>query len=119
VSRRSGVRVVGAERGQASVELLGALPVLALIGLFAFQVLAVGYAAVLAGNAAEAGALAHAGEGDAEQAAREALPGWSRAGMEVVADDGQVEVSLRAPSPLRALRDELEVSSVAAVRAPR
>lgn len=108
-----------ADRGQASVELLGALPVLLVVGLFLFQVLAVGYAAVLAGNAAEAGALSHAGGGEAEDAARGALPGWSRAGMEVAVDGGLVEVSLRPPSPLRALGEELEVSSTAAVRAPR
>ena len=53
--------VASGERGQASVELLGAVPALLLLGLVAFQLLAVGYAAVLAGNAAEAGALAAAG----------------------------------------------------------
>ncbi len=105
--------------GQASVELLGALPVLVVLGLFLFQALAVGYAAVLAGNAAEAGALSLAGGGEAEDAAREALPGWSRAGMEVAVDGGLVEVSLRPPSPLEALAERLEVSSTAAVRAPR
>lgn len=108
-----------AEGAQASVELLGALPVLLLLGLFLFQALAVGYAAVLAGNAAEAGALSLAGGGEAEDAARAALPGWSRTGMEVAVDGGLVEVSLRPPSPLRALADELEVSSKAAVRTPR
>jgi len=105
--------------GQASVELLGALPVLLVLGLFLFQALAVGYAAVLAGNAAEAGALSLAGGGDAEAAARNALPGWSRAGMEVAVDEGRVEVSLEPPSPVTVLRDELEVTSEAAVRAPR
>lgn len=105
--------------GQASVELLGALPVLVVLALFLFQTLAVGYAAVLAGNAAEAGALSLAGGGDAEDAAREALPGWSRAGMEVAVEGGRVEVSLEAPSPLEALRKRLEVTSEAAVRAPR
>jgi pilus assembly protein CpaE len=110
-----GVRRVG----QASVELLGALPVLLVLGLLLFQVLAVGYAAVLAGNAAEAGALSLAGGGEAEDAARDALPGWSRAGMEVAVDGGLVEVSLRPPSPLRTLAEKLEVSSTAAVRAPR
>jgi pilus assembly protein CpaE len=106
-------------RGQASVELLGALPVLIVLALFLFQTLAIGYAAVLAGNAAEAGALSLAGGGDAEDAAREALPGWSRAGMEVAVDGGRVEVSLEPPSPLEVIREQLEVRSEAAVRAPR
>lgn len=105
--------------GQASVELLGALPVLVVLGTFLFQALAVGYSAVLAGNAAEAGALSLAGGGEAEHAAREALPGWSRAGMGVAVDDGRVEVSLNPPSPIEALGEELEVTSVAVVRAPR
>lgn len=109
----------GGEHGQSSVELLGALPVLVVLGLFLFQVLAVGYATVLAGNAAEAGAISLAGGGDAEDAAREALPGWSRADMRVGVDGGRVEVSLRPPSPLAALRDRFEVSSAAVVRRPR
>lgn len=114
-----GRRIAGGDLGQASVELLGALPVLVVLALFLFQALAVGYAAVLAGNAAEAGALSLAGGGDAEDAARDALPGWSRAGMEVAVDRGRVEVSLEPPSPLATLREELEVSSEAAVRRPR
>lgn len=107
------------EEGQASVELLGALPALLVLAMFLFQALAVGYSAVLAGNAAEAGALSLAGGGDAEDAAREALPGWSRAGMSVAVDGGSVEVALEPPSPLRVLRDTLEVSADAAVREPR
>ncbi|MBA2580710.1 MAG: hypothetical protein H0V03_07705, partial [Thermoleophilaceae bacterium] len=42
------------ERGQASVELLGGLPAMIVLGLLLLQLLAVGYAAVLAGTAAEA-----------------------------------------------------------------
>ena len=61
--------------GQASVEFLAALPVLLVLAAFATQALAVGYASVLAGNAAEAAALALAGGGDPHAAARAALPG--------------------------------------------
>jgi pilus assembly protein CpaE len=107
------------ERGQASVELLGALPVLLVLGVFLFQALAVGYAAILAGNAAEAGAIARAGGGDAEDAARDALPGWGRAGMEVAVRGGSVRVTVEPPSPIAALRDRFEVSSQAVVRKPR
>ena len=106
-------------RGQASVELLGAVPVLLVLGLFLFQALAIGYAAVLAGNAAEAGAISHAGGGDAAAAARDAVPGWSRAGMRVAVDGGAVEVTLQPPSPIAALRERLEVRSEAAVREPQ
>src|SRR5215208_5016233 len=59
-----------AERGQASVELLGALPLVLLLGAVLLHLLAVGYSASLAGAAAEAGALAVAGGGDAREAAR-------------------------------------------------
>ena len=79
------------ERGQASVELVGAVPALLLLALILFQLLAVGYSAVLAGSAAEAGALALAGGGDARAGARDAVPGWSRAGMTVSVSGGEVQ----------------------------
>jgi uncharacterized protein (UPF0333 family) len=108
---------VRSSRGQASVELLGALPVVLLVGLVLLQLLAVGYAAVLAGNAAESAALAVADGSDATGAARAAVPGWSRAGMRVRVNGGRVEVWMRPPSALAALARELEVRAHAAVRA--
>jgi hypothetical protein len=102
-------------RGQASVELLGALPVVLLLGLVLLQLLAVGYAAVLTGQAAEAGALAAAAHGNAVAAARSAVPGWSRARMRVSARAGRVEVRMRPPAVLRALGRTLEVHAGAAV----
>jgi len=107
---------VRSSRGQASVELLGALPVVLLFGLVVLQLLAVGYAAVLAGNAAESAALAIADGGEATAAARAAVPGWSRAGMRVSVRGGRVEVRMRPPSALAALARELEVQAHAAVR---
>lgn len=104
--------------GQASVELLGALPALLALGLVLFHVLAVGYSSVLAGTAAEAGALALAGGADAREGARGALPGWSRAGMRVVVASRSVEVRLRPPSPLPSLRRRFEVKAHAAVEMP-
>jgi hypothetical protein len=107
-----------AERGQASVELIGLLPLLIAVALAAAQLLAVGYPSVLAGNAAEAGALALAGGGDPRAGAREALPGWSRAHARVSVSGGEVRVELRPPTLLRALAGNLEVSASAAVEAP-
>jgi hypothetical protein len=112
------VRPRSGETGQASVELFGALPLLLVVGLFLFQMLALGYAVVLAGNAAEAGALALASDDDPDAAARRALPGWSRGGMAVDRRGGTVRVRLRPPSPIAALSRTLEVSSDAVVRAP-
>ena len=107
------------ERGQASVELLGSLPVVLLVGAVLMQLLAVGYAASLAGAAAEAGALALAGGGDAREAARAAVPGWSRARMTVRSSDGRVEIRMRPPSPLRAVGRKLELEAHAAVEDAR
>jgi hypothetical protein len=105
-----------AQRGQASVEFVALVPLVLATGLVAAQLLAVGYSSVLAGNAAEAGALALAGGGDPRAAAKRALPGWSRARVSV--SGGEVRVSLRPPTLLRALTGELEVDAEAAVEAP-
>lgn len=111
-------RLRGDERGQASVEVLGAVPALLVLGLVVFQLLAVGYAGVLAGTAAETGALAFAGGADAEEAIRESLPGWSRARARVTVSGGTVRVRLRPPSPLPSIARKLEVTGRASVGGP-
>jgi hypothetical protein len=98
--------------------MLGALPALLLVTLVVLQLLALGYSKALAGDAAEAGALALAGGGDAARAARGALPGWSRAHLHVTAGGGRVRVSLQPPSPLHALSRRLEVGASAEVPGP-
>jgi pilus assembly protein CpaE len=108
----------GSERGQATLELLGLLPVLLAVALAGAQLLAVGYSSVLAGNAAEAAALTLAGGGHAREGARRALPGWSRASARVSVSGGEVRVKLRPPTLLSSLADRLEVSATAAVEAP-
>lgn len=102
--------------GQASVELLGALPALVALGLVVFQLLAVGYSAVLAGAAAEAGALALGAGADARSGVREALPGWSRSRARVTVSGGTVTVRLRPPALLSALEERLQVKARASVR---
>jgi len=104
-----------AERGQAAVELVGAVPVVLFLALALAQLLAAGYAAVLAGNAAEAGALALAGGANAEASVRNALPGWGRANASVGVNGGRVTVRLRPPSLIGAVARELEVESSASV----
>src|SRR5436190_1322468 len=112
------------ERGQATVELVAVVPALVLVcaiawevllALVAFQLLAVGYSAVLAGDAAEAGALALAGGADARAAARGAVPGWSRARMAVSVSGSVVRVALRPPSPFAVVGRRLEVHASAAI----
>ena len=109
---------INSEGGQASVELLGAVPAVLALALVLFQLGAVGYASVLAGSASEAGALAMAARADPVAGARESLPGWSQAHATVTTGHGRVRVHLRPPSPLRALSQALEVTGEAAVNAP-
>ncbi len=106
-------------RGQASVELIAALPALLLAALLALQLLAAGYAVTLADGAAEAGALALASGGSASGAARDALPGWARDDVEVSVRGGVVSVRLPPPSPFAAVADHLAVTSEVAVRTGR
>jgi hypothetical protein len=103
------------QRGQASVELLGAVPAVLLVGMVLLQLMAVGYSSVLAGSAAEAGALALAAGADPEAGVKEALPGWTRAHARVSVRRGRVRVRLRPPSPMRALSGRFEVRGEAAV----
>jgi hypothetical protein len=107
------------ERGQATVELVAALPALLLSALVALQLLAAGYALTLADGAAEAGALALASGGSAAEAARGALPGWAEDDVSVAVEGGEVTVRLRPPSPLRSIAERLQVSSSAAARPSR
>src|SRR4051812_22849839 len=106
------------ERGQGSIELIAAVPLVLLVALALAQVLAVGYASVLAGNAAEAGALALAGGGDARAAARASLPGWSRVRGRVAVKGGEVEVRLLPPTLLHSLARRLEITGAAEVERP-
>jgi hypothetical protein len=106
-------------RGQASVELVAALPALLLAALVSLQLLAAGYAMTLADGAAEAGALALASGSPAAEAARGALPGWARDEVSVSVEGGRVTVRLRPPSPFGAVADRLAVTSSASARSAR
>lgn len=94
------------------------MPAMIVLGLVLLQLLAVGYASVLAGAAAEAGALALAGGRDPKAGVRESLPGWSRARARVAVSGGTVRVSLRPPSPLAVVSRRLEVTGHAFVSTP-
>jgi hypothetical protein len=107
------------ERGQATVELVAALPALLLAGLVALQLLAAGFAMTLADGAAEAGALALASGGSAAEAAKEALPGWAEDDVSVAVKGDEVSVRLRPPSPFAAIAERLTVTSAASARPAR
>jgi hypothetical protein len=92
------------ERGQAAVELLAVLPLLAAALLAVAQLAVAGYALWAAADAARAGArAAHVG-GDAKRAARSALPAWLEGAARVDAAD-TVEVSVGAPALLPGVPD--------------
>ena len=103
-------------RGQATVELVAALPLLLLAATVALQLFAAGYTLTLADGAAEAGALALATGGEAGAAARAALPGWAEDDVAVAVAGENVTVRLRPPSLLRAVAERLEVTSSASAR---
>ena len=104
------------EDGQATVELVAAIPALLIAALISLQLLAAGYALTLADGAAEAGALALAEGGSAAEAAREALPGWAADKVSVSVRGGEVSVRLRPPSPFGSIADHLAVTSTASAR---
>ena len=94
------------DRGQATVELVAMLPLLAAIAFAVAQLLAAGVARELAGHAAQAGAIAILEGGDPATAAREAVPAWSGK-VSVVVDRRVVVVALRPAGPLPALTELL------------
>lgn len=106
------------QRGQAAIEVIGLLPAMITVGFVLLQLMAVGYASVLVGGAAEAGALALAAGADPRAGVKEALPGWSQSRARIAVSGGEVEVHLRPPSLLHALADRLEVSAEAEVEQP-
>lgn len=99
------------ERGQATVELIAAIPLLLVAGAIALQLLLTGYALTLADGAAEAGALALAGGRPAKSAAEGSLPSWAGDRAEIAVRGGEVTVRLVPPSLLMAVADRLAVTS--------
>jgi pilus assembly protein CpaE len=91
--RRRGPR---GESGQASVDLIGAIPALLVAVLLAAQLIAAGHALWSAGLAARAGARASIVGGDPGRAARRALPTLLRDDARVSEDDA---VSVRVSVP--------------------
>ena len=105
--------------GQAAVELIALLPLVALLAAGAWQLVVAGHAAWSADSAARAAARAVATGGDARAAARASLSGRLEDGLKVTAsDDGDVRVALRVP-PILGLRVLGTVSATAHFRPQR
>lgn len=101
------MRSVRSQTGQASVELVAVLPLLAAVALGILQLLAAGAAAEVADGAAEAGAVALLQDRDPRTAVRESLPGWSRDRSSVTVRGRRVRVEVRPRGPVAALTRRL------------
>ncbi|AEW96235.1 MULTISPECIES: TadE/TadG family type IV pilus assembly protein [Streptomycetaceae] len=99
---RTTARRTPRDSGQISVELLGIAPLILLVLLLVWQFVLVGYTWTLAGEAADRAARVAAVGGDAEGAAREALPGaWARGARVGVGGDGElVRADVAVPVPV-------------------
>jgi hypothetical protein len=87
------------QQGQAAVELVALLPMVALIAMVLWQLAVAGQAVWLASAAARAAARAHAVGGDEGVAARGVLPPRLEHGLHVRSrDDGSVLVRLAVPA---------------------
>ena len=90
-----------ADEGQASVELVALLPLIAVVAAVLWQAVVAGQAVWLAGTAARAAARAEAVGADAPTAARRVLsPALARTAEVSTGADGEVTVRLRVPSVL-------------------
>lgn len=86
------------ERGQGAIELVGLIPLLLVLILFAWQAILTGAAAYLASNSAQEGARAAAVGGDVTSAANAAVPGWLAESVDVQQLGGtRVKVTIRPP----------------------
>jgi hypothetical protein len=86
------------QEGQAAVETVALLPIIALVTALLLQAALAGQAAWLAGSAARAAARAAAIEADPAAAARGVLPERLERGLDVRAGEDGVRVRIRVPA---------------------
>ncbi len=101
----TGVGVLAEDRGQASVELIALVPVLAAVTLAVSTLLAGQAAREAADQAAVAAAVAQLQGQDPTAAAKAASPGWSRPHVHVRSGQVAVRVRPRVPALLAGLID--------------
>jgi hypothetical protein len=104
---------VRATAGQASIELLGMVPLCVIVALGAAELLAAGVARSAAGGAAQAAAMALVQGGDPEAAARAAAPGWARSEVAVRVAGRHVHVRITPPGLLPGTTDLLAADAEA------
>ena len=89
---------MGDERGQASIELVAAVPIVLVLGAIAWQLALAGHTAWMAAGAARAGARADLVGRDPRAAARSVLPSSLGAQLRVERRErGGVRVSIGVP----------------------
>ena len=116
LDRRPAAAGARTQAGQASVELVAAVPAVLLAGLVVWQLALAGHAAWACANAARVAARAEVVGRDARAAARSALPDHLRHGLRVEqADGGGVRVRVRVPLLLPARPGPVTVSAAAAL----
>jgi pilus assembly protein CpaE len=96
--RAATVARVAREDGQATVELLGIVPVLLVAGLVVWQLVLVGHTAWMSAHAARAAARAELVGADAPAAARSSVPERLESGLEVE-HEGEA-TTVRVPVPV-------------------
>jgi hypothetical protein len=93
------MRQLGDQHGQATVELVALLPLVAVVLAAVWQAVLAGHALWAATTAARAAARAHAVGADPRTAAESHLPASLERGLRVTAgSNGDIEVRVRIPS---------------------
>ena len=103
------------EQGQASVELVAALPFVLLIGAVIWQCALAGHTAWLTAHAARAGARAEVVDGDVRAAVRSALPDGLEHRLKVERDGGRVRVVVAVPLLLHRWRLPVAIGAAASL----
>jgi hypothetical protein len=107
------MRLLRAESGQSSVELVALLPLALVVGLAVMSLLAARTAAGQAAAAAQAGAMALIQDTDAKSAARAALPPRARSGAEITLRGRRIKVTVHPPARLPFLTEALASTAAA------
>jgi hypothetical protein len=100
------------ERGQATVELIGVIPALLVLGLVAWQLILVGHSAWMSAHAARAAARADLVGEDPEAAATSVLRG-----AQVDARDGGARVEAAVPIVHPSWRGPVNITARASLEA--
>jgi pilus assembly protein CpaE len=100
------MRLLRDQRGQTSVELVGMLWWLLLTALVVWQLMLAVWAVDQTANAARTASRVEGRGGDAEKAARNALPSGLRDGMKVKISGETAKLSVRIPIVVPGLGDD-------------